>query len=192
MKIVKGEPRHPYSVKDAQYGFLDLVFCRLERERPNFNRRMFDEDFARMFHYSNRHSGALFDINTSNQELTERLLANVDTQYGPHAAQETIREWVEEIAQSLVWSGKAYYYLWDEQESDGIRISAFGPSGVTTLLSAAFQWVPRHTERNWDRDDEERPREVRFLGSAKSPSLQHAQNAAPNSSRAEPDSGIAR
>lgn len=49
------------------------------------------------------------------------------------------------------------------RESDSIRISSFGPSGVSKLLGVTFQWVPRHTERNWDQDDEEKPREVRLL-----------------------------
>ena len=163
MRIVKREPLHPHGVNDARFGFLDLLFYGHERERPDFNRRMFDQDFARIFRHSNRHSGALFDITAGNQELTERLLASVETRYGPHGSDETIREWAEEIARSLIWSGSAYYYLWDAPDSDSIRISSFGPSGVSTLLGVTFQWVPRHTVRHWDRDDEEKPREVRLL-----------------------------
>ncbi|MBN8242442.1 hypothetical protein JF546_05425 [Nitratireductor aquimarinus] len=163
MKIVKGEPLHPHSVKDARHGFLELLFYGQNRERPDFNRRMFDEDFARIFHHSDRHSGALFDITSSNYDLTERLLKSVVTRYGPHACDKTIREWAQEIARSLMWSGQAYFYRWDDPESDEFKIRSFGSSGVSRFLGATFQWVPRHTERHWDRDDEEKPRELRLL-----------------------------
>jgi hypothetical protein len=163
MKLSKSRPLLHFHNNEAKFGFLDRLFVSNEGKEPGLNRRMFDEDFSSIFHYSNRRSGVLFDISTSNQELTERLLESVDTRYGPHGSDDTIREWAEEIAESLIWSSKAYYHLWDDPESDGIRISSFGPRGVSTLLGVTFQWVPHRTERHWDRDDEEKPREVRLL-----------------------------
>lgn len=149
--------------KDAKIGFLDRLFVRKGRPEPDFNQRMFDEDFSRIFHHYNRRGGDLFDIDTNNNDLTERLFAGVNTRYSPHGVDETIREWTEEIAEALIWAGEAYYHLWEDAESDNIKISSFGPNGVMTFLGVTFQWVPRHVEGHWDRDPEEKPREVRFL-----------------------------
>jgi hypothetical protein len=167
MKFSKSKPLLHFHNGESQLGLLDRIFFATKVKEPGFNRRMFDEDFSRIFHYSNRRSGALFDITTSDRDLTERLLASVETQYSPHGDDETIREWTEEIAGTLILSGKAYYHLWDDHDSEEIRIRSFGPSGVSTLLGVTFQRVPRHTERLWDRDDEEKPREVRLLDGQK-------------------------
>ncbi|GAA2883409.1 hypothetical protein GCM10010837_41320 [Aminobacter niigataensis] len=128
---------------------------------------MFEEDFAGIFNYANRHSGRLFDVTSSNEEISARLFSNVETRYGPHPVDETVREWVEDIAQSLVRFGAAYYFLKDDAEGNDIHIASFGPSGVAHLFGTYFQWVPMRTERHWDRDDEEIPREVRILDSTK-------------------------
>lgn len=167
MKFTRSKPLVHFHNGHAQTGFLDRIFVGNKRERPDFNRRMFDEDFSMIFHYSNRHGGDLFQLTTNNEDLTERLFANVHTQYGPHNLDETIREWTEEIANSLIWAGKAFYHLRDDPETDDVHICSFGPSGVSTVFGLTFQWLPRRTERHWDRDDEENPREIRFLDSRK-------------------------
>jgi hypothetical protein len=128
---------------------------------------MFDEDFARIFHYGSRNGGRLFNVYSSDNELIERLLSNVHTRRGPHSVDETLREWVEDIARSLVWFGAAHYSLKDDAESDDIHIASFGSNGVARLLGTHIQWVPKRTARHWDRDDEEVPREIRILNSAK-------------------------
>jgi hypothetical protein len=167
MKISKSRPLPHFHKLEARLGFWDRIFVRDEGRELGFNQRMFDQDFSSIFHYSNRRSSTLFYVTSSNKEVTERLLASIDTRYGPHGSDETILKWAEEIAKSLIWSGKAYYYLWDASDSDRIRISAFGPRGVSTFLGVTIQWVPRLTERHWDRDDEEKPREVRVLDGKK-------------------------
>lgn len=167
MKILKSRPLIHFHNREAYLGFWDRIFLRGEIRELGFYRRMFDEDFSSIFHYSNRRSGTLFDVTTNDEEVTERLLASIDTGYGPHGSDQTILKWVEEIAESLIWSGKAYYYLLDASDSDRIRISPFGPRGVLTFLSVTIQWVPRLTERHWDREDEEKPREVRILDGQK-------------------------
>nr|WP_321525145.1 hypothetical protein [uncultured Cohaesibacter sp.] len=167
MKFSRSRPLVHFHNKEAQFGFLDRIFVRNEGKEPDLNQRMFDEDFSLIFNYSNRRNEDLFDITTSDQDLTERLLGSVYTRYGPHGVEKTVREWTEEIAKALIWSGKAYYHLWDESDSDNIRISSFGPNGVSTLLGITFQWVPSYKELHWDRDDEEKPREVRLLDGQK-------------------------
>lgn len=163
MLFSRSRPLVYFHNEDMKIKFLDRFFIRKERPESDLNQRMFDEDFSLIFHHSNRRDGDLFDIATSDSVLTERLLSNVKTRYRPHGIDETIREWTEEIANALIYAGKAYYHLWDDPDSDGVKISSFGPNGVTTILGVTYQWVPRHVERHWDRDAEEKPREVRFL-----------------------------
>jgi hypothetical protein len=167
MKLTKSKPLVHFLGSDAHLGFLDRIFIKNESKEPGLNERMFHEDFSQLFHYSNRRDANLFDLTTNDEGLTERLLANVKTQYGPHGIDATVREWAEEISTTLVWENRAYYYLWEDLASDELRISSFGPNGVSTLLGLTFQWVPRHTHRHWDRDNEKKPREIRLLERSK-------------------------
>ena len=167
MRIFRAEPLHRRNFRDEQIRLVDSLFVKRERDKPNFNRRMFDEDFARLFRSMNRRSGNLFDIVSNDDELTQRLLGNVKTQYAPHPVDETVRRWVEEIAQSLIWFGRAYNFLHDDPEHGDVHIARFGSNGVAHFFGTHIQWVPNRTERHWDREDEEIPREIRILDSAK-------------------------
>ncbi len=162
MKIFRAEPSHRHHYRDEQIGLVDSLFVKRERQKPDFNRRMFDEDFASLFHSMNRRSGNLFEVVSNDDELMQKLLGKVKTRYAPHPVDDTIRELVEEIAQSLIWSGRAYYFLHDDTE-----ITSFSSSGVVRLFGTHIQWVPKRRERHWDRDDEELPREIRILDAAK-------------------------
>jgi hypothetical protein len=167
MKIFRAEPLHRYYFPDEQIGLVDSLFVKRERQKPDFNRRMFDEDFARLFHSMNRRSGNLFEIVSNDERLIRKLLGNVKTRYSPHPVDKTIRELVEEIAQSLIWFGRAYYSLHDDTEQEEIHVASFSSGGVVRLFGTHIQWVPKRRERHWDRDDEELPREIRFLDTAK-------------------------
>ena len=167
MKIHRAEPLLHYRVDYADIGLLDRIFVKVKKETPHFNRRMFEEDFSRIFRHANRHGGKLFGIFSNDEELTERLLSNVRTRYGPHPIDKAIRELVEDIAQSLIWTGAAHYFLKDDAESDAINISSLGSSGIVHLFGTHIQWVSKRTVRHWDQDDEEVPREIRILDSAK-------------------------
>lgn len=167
MKIIKAEPMRRHQIHDVRLGLIDRLFIKNERERSDFNRRMFNEDFARLFRPINRRSGKLFDIVSNDDELTQRLLGNVKTRYAPNSVDETVRELVEEIAQSLIWFGTAYYFLQGDTEQGGVQLVSFISSGVLRIFGTHIQWVPKRTKRSWDRDDEELPREVRILDAAK-------------------------
>lgn len=156
-----------YHIHDAHLGFIDRLLIKLERERPDFNRRMFDEDFARLFRSINRRRGNLFEIVSNDDELMQKLLGNVKASYAACSVDETIRELVEEIAQSLIWFGRAYYFLYDDTDQDEIHIASFSSVGVMRLLGTYIQWVPKRRERHFGRDDEELPREIRFLDATK-------------------------
>lgn len=167
MKIFRAEPSHRHHFLDEQMGLVDSLFVKREQQKTDFNRRMFDEDFARLFHSMNRRSGNLFEIVSNDDELMRKLLGNVKTRYAPHPVDETIRELVEEIAQSLIGFGRAYYFLHDDTEQEEIHIASFSSGGVVRLFGTHIQWVPKCKERHWDREDEELPREIRILDAAK-------------------------
>ncbi|WP_211003462.1 hypothetical protein [Phaeobacter sp. HS012] len=128
---------------------------------------MFDDDFARLFRSLTRQSGNLFQVSSNDDELTQRLLGNVKTRYARHRIDETIRELVKEIAQSLIWLGTAYYFLHDDLEHGDVHVVSFSSTGVVRFFGTHIQWVPKRTKRHWDRDDEEISREIRILDSAK-------------------------
>ncbi len=167
MKIFRAMPSHWHRSIDEQIGLIDSLFVKHERQKPDFNRRMFDEDFAMLLDSMNRRSGNLFEIVSNDDELIQKLLGNVETRYAPHTVDETIREFVEEIAQSLIWFGRAYYYLHDDTEQEEIHVASFSSEGVVRLFGTHIQWVPKRMERHWDRDDKELPREIRILDATK-------------------------
>lgn len=167
MKIIRAEPLHRHHFYDVHLGFIDRFFVKLEQEKPDFNRRMFDEDFAILFHLMSSRSENLFKIASNDDELMQKLLGNVKTRYAPHPVDESIRKLVMEIAQSLIWFGRAYYFLYDDTEQDEIHLTSLSSSGVVHLFGTHVQWVPKRRERHWDRDDQEFPREIRILDAAK-------------------------
>lgn len=167
MKIFRAEPSHWHRLCDVKIGLVDSLFVKHGRQEPGFNRQMFDEDFARLFHSINRQSGNLFEIVSNDDELMQKLLGNVRTRYTLHSVDKTIRELVEEIAQSLIWFGRAYYFLHDDTEQEKIHVASFSSGGVMRLFGMHIQWVPKRRERHWDRDDEKLPREIRILDAAK-------------------------
>lgn len=167
MKIFRAEPSRWHRFYDGQIGLVDSFFVKRERQEPGFYRRMFNEDFARLFHSMSRRSGNLFDIVSNDDELMQKLLGNVKTRYAPHSVDETIRKLVEEIAQSLIWSGRTYYFLHDDTEQEEIHLASFSSGGVVRLLGTHIQWVPKRRERQWDQDNEELPGEIRILDAAK-------------------------
>ncbi|MFY0640378.1 MAG: hypothetical protein JXR16_04965 [Bermanella sp.] len=167
MKIFRSEPLHQYQHYDEHHGFIDRLLVKGEQESSGFNRRMFDEDFARLFHSVNHRNGNLFKITSNDDYLMQKLLANVNTRYRPHTIDESIRVMVEEIAQSLIWFGSAYFFIHDDTEQEKIHLVSFSSYGVLSLFGTHIQWVPRRRERHFDRDDEELSREIRILDSAK-------------------------
>lgn len=167
MKIFRAGPSHWHQFRDEQIGLVDNLFIKRERQESDFNRRMFNEDFARLFHSLNRQNGNLFKVASNDDELMQKLLGNVKTRYAPHLVDETIRELVEEIARSLIWFGKAYYFLHDDTEQEEIHVAPFSSGGVFRFFGTHIQWVPKRREEHWDRDDEEYPREIRILYSEK-------------------------
>ncbi|WP_323011965.1 hypothetical protein [Castellaniella sp.] len=167
MKIFKAEPFYRPSFIERNKVGIDRLFCPEEKLHPGFNRRMFDEDFARLLSSLNQHDGDSFKIESTDEPLTLKLLSNVRTRYSSRSIEKTIIQLVEKVAKSLVFFGRAYYFLYENTEQDEIHIASFRPEGVIALFGRYIQWVPKRRENHWDRDNEEHPREIRILDASK-------------------------
>ncbi|PWK31443.1 hypothetical protein [Pseudomonas sp. OV226] len=167
MRVFKAEPSYWQYNPDNQLGLIDRLFFNRIRQKADFHRRMFDEDFARLFRSKNRRGGNLFEIVTNDDRVVQKLLGNVKTRHAPRSVDETVRELVSEIAQTLIRLGKAYYFLHEDNDQEEIHIVPLSSVGIMRLFGRHFQCVPKRNERHWDRENEELPRELRILDETK-------------------------
>ncbi|MCL7944668.1 hypothetical protein [Marinobacter sp. ATCH36] len=167
LRIFKAEPIHRQIFQNDQIGLVDSFFLKRQKREPGFNRRMFDEDFANIFSVMNHRSRNRFMVESNDEKLAQTLLINAETRYASNSIDESIGELTEQIALSLVWHGKAYYYLHGNPEIEGVRLASLDSRGIFRLLGNHFQWVPRCLEQDWDLDAKKHSREIRLLDSAK-------------------------
>ena len=171
MKIVRARRPHLYNFHEENFGIIDKLLTKARRGRSELirhNRRMFDEDFARIFSLLNQRGGDLFDINSNNKDLEARLLGNVTTRHRLHLAGDTIKTMVEDIAESLVWFGDSYYFLTDDQERKKIYVtSRFAADRIFHFIGMYFQLLPKRYDRQRNKEDQELPSEFRILDRSK-------------------------
>ena len=167
MRIFKAPPLSYFYFDYESLSFIDKLFIKQSREIPDFNKSMFDEDFARIFRSNTRRSNHLFSIDSNNQQLTQRLLGNVKSTYRTHTTNEAIFELVTEIAQSLIWCGSAYYYLHDNPEQGEIHLIPFTESCVLHFFNLYIQFIPRRRGECTEINKNEFPRELRILDSTR-------------------------
>ena len=167
MNCFKSEPSHWVRMCECKIESIDKLFIKSKKNSKTFYRRMFDEDFARIFRSKSRRENDLFEILTNDEKITQNLLGSIKTRYRPRQIQEVILRLVEEIAQQLIWGEKAFYYLYENLDEETFHIVPLSSVGVICLFGAEIQWVPKRIENYFDRDDKELPREIRILDSAK-------------------------
>lgn len=109
----------------------------------------------------------MFNIKSNDEALTQKLLGNVHTKNRQYSINDTIRELIEEIAQSLVWFGKAHYFVYNICEQDKVFIRSLNSSGLFRFFSVFFQFVPKRTENHVDKENKRLPRELRVLDKTK-------------------------
>lgn len=167
MKIFRAKPLQWFDYLNEKHGLVDSIFIKREPQKRQYNRQMFNEDFANVYNSIGLPNNNQFEIVSNDNEHLKKLLGNVKTRYSPHSIDETIRELTEEIAQSLVWSGRAFYFLYDDSEQNKIHVASFSASGVMRFFGQHIQWVPKRKDRQLFEGEEEFPREIRILDAAK-------------------------
>jgi hypothetical protein len=124
---------------------------------------MFREDFLNIFHHGNGRSGKSFDIETNDNDLAARLLTNVETRDRRGRADERLLGLIEEIAQSLVWYGRAFYFIRDHDGRDEIDIISMSSENIFKIAGNIIQYCPSRLEGRGDGGEDRTSREVRFL-----------------------------
>jgi len=167
MKITKSMPSHRYHIIDEARGFLDSFFLSKRKSRLGLNQEMFNEDFSNMYTILSKRQDDLFDFQCSDQEIAERLLGNVKTRYRSSFLEEAVCELVQEVAKSLVWFGKAFYFLHDNHEENSTHIGSYDPSNIFQLPGFSVQYLPARVERQIGNEDAQLSRELRILDRTK-------------------------
>ncbi|RVU85883.1 hypothetical protein EOL70_00070 [Leucothrix sargassi] len=166
MKVLRAEPWLQGNFRNERIAIIDSFFMRRKKNRAEFNLRMFHEDFEGLFnplHYRNRN---LFEIKSTDDNLVLKLLGNVRVGYSSNVVGETIRELIDDIAQSLIRLGKAYYFLHEGTDQQAIYVAQLESTGVFRLFNRFIQWVPQRYEKQSGQDIE-LSREVRILDRTK-------------------------
>ncbi|MFM4937774.1 hypothetical protein [Aeromonas enteropelogenes] len=167
MKIFRAEPLLHYYHNDVHLGFIDRLLVKFKRDRPDFNRRMFHEDFSMLFNSMKGTNSNLFNVESNDHRLMQVLLGNVQTRYATNSVDESILQLAEEIAKYLIWFGKAYFFLRENTEKNEINMVSFSSSGVVRLFGTHIQIVPKRSASHWDKNEGKLPREIRILDAAK-------------------------
>lgn len=163
MKVIKAAPIYRYQFDDNHLNFIDKLFIQSKYNSSDFYQRMFNEDFVNIFRSTSRQKENIFSIESNDNELIQRLFENIRTRYNTNCIDEIVRELVEEIAQSLVWFGRAYYFLQDLPEKKKIYIKSFNTNGIFRFFKTYCQWIPKRREEYHNSNIELLPREIRIL-----------------------------
>lgn len=167
MKIVWARHPHPNNFHRENLGIFGKLLINVKREQSGFNRRMFNEDFMRIFLFSDRGDRNLFNITSNDDELKARLLECVRTRYELHPVNDVIKRMVGNIAESLLWFGDSYYFVTDDLKREKVYISSLAADRTFHFFGVYFQFFPKRHERHLNTVDQEPQREFRILDRSK-------------------------
>nr|WP_314089548.1 hypothetical protein [uncultured Shinella sp.] len=161
MKFLKSSPTWTHRHKHSMTWLELRLIGRQSRRNDGLNQNMFKEDFINIFHLGDR-SGKAFEIETNDSDLSDRLLTNIATRRRRHS-NEHLMGIVEDTVQSLMWHGRALYYLKDRTEDDGFDLLPFGSENIIRVFRSFVQYVPARIEQNGDGTEHVMERELRLL-----------------------------
>jgi len=160
----KADPLVSHVYYDAKIELVDRLFFKQYQENSGFNRRMFDEDFSRIFHYSNNQSNNIFEISSNDEEFMSILFGCIHTRNTLHDINQKVLELVTDIAKSLICYGEVYFFIKQHVESSELYIFPVDSNSVVSLFGKYIQWLPQRINMH---DDQLLSREIRFLDSSK-------------------------
>lgn len=166
MRFVRGGPVRLYNC-EPNLGWFDKLFVKVRGRADGLNQWMFEEDFARIYRHSNGGSCNLFNIDTNNDKLAQRLLQHIQTRHDPWTTDKTLSELVEDVARSLISYGKAFYYLHDDDDKEETHVVRCSSENILEVAGCVVQYLPKGVERNWHLGDVEQQRELRILNKKK-------------------------
>lgn len=161
MKFLKSPPIRT-RLLESNLDWFDRLLVRLPKRTDGLNQNMFNEDFLNIFrHYGDRFK-EIFDIQTNDSELSDRLLGSLDTRYG-HRQHDQIVEFVEEVAQSILYYGKAFYFVDDRGDDGAIALVNVSGQRVFKIFGFVIQYSPPRSSPGSNDGEIKSPREVRLL-----------------------------
>lgn len=166
MVFFKAAPLQWTHFCDSNNALIDRLFTDRLHHKIGFYQNMFNEDFSSIFHYSSSQYENIFEVVTNDDELIRTLLGYVETEYSKTPVNEILLEMVKEIAQSLVWFGRVFYFFHDSVDYEKPRIDSLDSAGVARFFGIYLQWIPKRKEKYSNRS-EEYSREIRILDASK-------------------------
>ena len=167
MKIVKGKPEYHCYFDTENMGLLERLFISPLREREGFYQGMFNQDFSQIFKSFRRRNEAIFSIKSNDNVLAEKLLGNIKGRQSRHCLDDTLREWVEEIAQELLHLKSAYYFLYEYTEKEELYLVPLSSVNLFQFFNICIQLLPKRRKEHWNSDGELLPAELRILDRSK-------------------------
>lgn len=77
-------------------------------------------------------------VETNDEELIRKMFGNLQARYRKYSVDETIRELVEAVAQSLIWQGTAYYFVQNVPEQEKIHITPLVSDNIFCFFQCIF------------------------------------------------------
>lgn len=167
MKIKYSTPLIKYGFDDESICFPDSLFIKKKQEQPDFYQRMFNDDFTLTSLSRHQQKNKYFDIKTNNEELTQKLISNINTEHEQYSIDEKIFTIIEEISQTLIWFESACYFIFDEHNQDRFHIQHLNSEGIINLRWICLQFIPKRTIKNLNDDRKTISRELRILNKSK-------------------------
>lgn len=162
MRFLKSSPTWTHHHRHSMTWLESRLIGGQSPRNDGLNQNMFKEDFVNIFHHGSDHSGKPFEIETNDSSLSDRLLTNIATRRRRRSS-EQLMGIIEDTAQSLIWHGRALYYLKDRTEDDGFDLLPFSSETIIRAFGILVQYVPARIEHNGDGTERLIERELRLL-----------------------------
>lgn len=166
MKFSQNDPKTFFNIDFKLNSLEKMFFHSKSRLSEGFNQGMFNEDFGNVFRARSYDEDDILEIESNNEELSNKLLSAIITRYDFHRAIRRVVDISNDIASDLICYGKACYFAY-KTEDDELIIRSCSPYSLFKAFGLTVQYVPKGVRARWDHEDEVIQRELRFLNRSK-------------------------